>query len=341
MSQISNEPIGSKENPFICNSEQELLSLPPKTYCKYFVCKCTICGQTSQPKQIRNRQVTDRTFLCRKCSINKSCLNMRIKFQQEYGLDNPGQMADHKQKIVKSQEKRNLEDSEGEHIRRINAAKKALDTKRKNGYKLGDILEEKYGVRSTFLLESTKQTIINNYGSTLEMNKLNSEKSKATKLRKYGNANYVNLDKIKKTNFERYGVEFFCIKEECYAKKRYFYDNIYFDSSWELAFYFYLKFNNISFLYHQTKIEYYIGDKKHLYFPDFEVNGTLYEIKGDQFFMSDGTMFNPSNPKKNYVALEKQKLMKTLGVIIISKQEIKKYLDFCKEHHFNVRSFKV
>jgi hypothetical protein len=51
MSQISNEPIGSKENPFICNNEQELLSLPLKTYCKYFVCKCTICGQTSQPKQ--------------------------------------------------------------------------------------------------------------------------------------------------------------------------------------------------------------------------------------------------------------------------------------------------
>lgn len=266
---------------------------------------------------------------------------MRIKFQQEYGLTNPGQMVDHKQKVSKSQEKRNLEDPVGEHRRRVNASKKALDTKRENGYKLGDILEEKYGVRSTFLLESTKQTIMNKYGSIVEMSKLNSEKSKVTKLRKYGDANYVNLDKIKETNLERHGVEFFCIKEECFAKKRYFYDNLYFDSSWELAFYFYLKTNNVSFLYHQIKIEYYIRDKKHLYFPDFEIDGVLYEIKGDQFFRADGTMFDPSNPEKNYIAIEKQRLMKRLGVIIISKQEIKKYLDFCKEHHFDVKSFKI
>ena len=31
------------------------------------------------------------------------------------------------------------------------------------------------------------------------------------------------------------------------------------------------------------------------YFPDFEIEGKFYEIKGDQFFNEDGTMCNPFN----------------------------------------------
>lgn len=65
---------------------------------------------------------------------------------------------------------------------------------------------EKYGVSHSAYLpdfgKKTKQTKLERYG---DENYVNLEKSKQTKLERYGDANYVNVEKNKQTKLERYG----------------------------------------------------------------------------------------------------------------------------------------
>lgn len=58
------------------------------------------------------------------------------------------------------------------------------------------------------------------------------------------------------------------------------YNNIYFDSSWELAYYIYCIEHNIN-IERCKEIRYYIyNEKQYKYYPDFIVNGEIIEIKG-------------------------------------------------------------
>ena len=63
---------------------------------------------------------------------------------------------------------------------------------------------------------------------------------------------------------------------------RYYYDGERFDSSWELAYYIWLKDHNIPFEFHIDPIDYSYKGKRHRYFPDFKVKNELVEIKGPQ-----------------------------------------------------------
>ena len=77
--------------------------------------------------------------------------------------------------------------------------------------------------------------------------------------------------------------------------KKYYYLNKYFDSSWELEYFIYLTDNNIKFEYQPNiSFKYYVDNKEYTYFPDFIVNNEIIELKGDQFFKEDGTMYCPT-----------------------------------------------
>ena len=104
----------------------------------------------------------------------------------------------------------------------------------------------------------------------------------------------VAFEKIKISNKEKYGVENVMQVPEIRAKihKKYFYDNVYFDSSWELIYYIWLKDNNINFKYQKDKIPYYYKNKLKYYEVDFTVNGKYVELKGPQFFDENGKMIN-------------------------------------------------
>lgn len=178
----------------------------------------------------------------------------------------------------------------------------------------------KYGVKnpgaSQIAKDHQKQTMIKNYGSVENGYKHHQEKRKKTLLEKYGvdnnakrtdvkektkntliekhgsvkNAYRAKLENIRKTMIDHYGVTTNLV---FVTFKKYFYDENYFDSSWELAYYIWLKDHNIDFKYHTEQIE-YIGDdgEKHFYYPDFIVNGKIVEIKGDQFFNEDGEPYD-------------------------------------------------
>ena len=62
--------------------------------------------------------------------------------------------------------------------------------------------------------------------------------------------------------------------------KQGYHNGVYFDSSWELAYWLYCVDHNIPIERNEKGFEYYIDDKRHLYYPDFIVNGEYVEIKG-------------------------------------------------------------
>ena len=88
---------------------------------------------------------------------------------------------------------------------------------------------------------------------------------------------------------QKYGVSHYSQSPEFHKKshKKYTnpkYPNMTFGSSWEFLVYDFLTDNNIQFEYQVEPIEYEYDGKTHKYFPDFRVNGKIYEIKGDNFF---------------------------------------------------------
>ena len=178
-------------------------------------------------------------------------------------------------------------------------------------------------------IEHGRKTSIERYGSE---NFKNLEKAKETKQSRYGNPSFTNREKCKKTLKDKYGIENpsqldsakLKYKETCIKRYgvdnptklksirdkmeatlidrtgigrvsiyRYEYNNLKFDSQWELYFYIYLEDHNKKFTYQPTFFTYIHNGKEHKYYPDFEVEGQLIEIKGDQFFKEDGTMCNP------------------------------------------------
>ena len=66
------------------------------------------------------------------------------------------------------------------------------------------------------------------------------------------------------------------------SRKRYKYQEISFDSSWELALYIYAVDHNEEIAREPIRLEYSYGNKVFYYYPDFLYNGQLIEIKGSR-----------------------------------------------------------
>lgn len=124
------------------------------------------------------------------------------------------------------------------------------------------------------------------------------------------------------------------------GRQKYEYNNIMFDSSWELCYFIWLKDNNINFEYHpQVKFTYNYDGKEHYYFVDFCVNGIYQELKSPQFFDKNGTFINPYDKNNSELYKAKYNCMIDNNVQIIKNCDIyinyvcKKYgKNFIKEH---------
>lgn len=128
----------------------------------------------------------------------------------------------------------------------------------------------KYGLvhnNSKEAIEKRKQTIKQRYGINPLCSKEALEKARQTCLLKYGEEYTTRLPAFRAANFSTYK-----------------YNNLYFDSSWELAFYIYHLDQNISIEREPEKLEYYFSNSKHYYFPDFKINGKLFEIKSPYLY---------------------------------------------------------
>ena len=199
-----------------------------------------------------------------------------------------------------------------------------------NNYdKIRETVKLKYGVdyvsQTSWFQNKYKQTSINKYGVP------NPSMAQCVK------------DKRIKTCLNHFGVKYPMQSKEVRDKihSKYLYDNEYFDSSYELIYYVYLKNNNIPFVYKPDPLEYYFNNEQHRYFPDFLIYDIYVEIKGDHLIDQNGNLCDPYNPSRNDLMLAKQKCMEDNKVLLLKYKDLKpieKYIksiygtDFIRKH---------
>lgn len=176
------------------------------------------------------------------------------------------------------------------------------------------------------------------YNNIFQLEKIK-EQSKNTKIKKYDDANFNNIEKIQKTNINRYGYKFAILHPELRNKihKKYTYDNKQFDSMPEIAYYIWLTENNIDFIYQPNiSFEYTYEEKIHKYFPDFLVNNKLQEIKGSHFFEDhdiNKKMINPFDSSLNGLFEAKHQCMIKHNVNILTENDYNQYIDYVNKKY--------
>lgn len=117
-------------------------------------------------------------------------------------------------------------------------------------------------------------------------------------------------------------------------KQKYIYDNNKFDSAPEIAFYIWLKDNDVDFTYMPNEVLYYeFNGKAYFYMPDFKVGNEYVELKGDQFFTENGKMCNPYDHSQDERYEAKHQCMLKNNVKILKTTDYMKYIDYVKSKY--------
>ena len=296
-----------------------------------------ICKECGNPTKFYSILLGYAKFCSQKCSANntdtrKKCENTNKK---TYGVKYTIQNEKCRQKLEETNIKKygvkwNMSNSD---IRQ-KAAKTKLELYGNENYNNIDKIKTTWYNRDDNFKEKVKnkreKTCIKKYGvssylKTDEFKKLKEEWC----LSNYGVNNYSKTqeykDKYKNTCNKKYGVDSYTKTFEYHhkARKKYKYDNIYFDSSWKLAYYIWLKDNNIDFEYHPDIDFKYFDEtnKERTYFPDFKVGECIIEIKSDY-------LLDVNN--KNHERLEKLELIKLNNIVLFTYKDIKPFLNYVK-----------
>lgn len=208
-----------------------------------------------------------------------------------------------KEEVSQSHEKRkqtlaekygSLEDYYSYHNKKASEAyarksKEELDLSEK---KKRQTLMQKYGVYAPSQLEwadeKRKQTIVEKYGSLENFYTLCDKHSKETLYERYGNSNYNNSEKYRKTCLEKYGVPYFCMMPQARLTRNSKTND---------------KFADILTSHH---IEFSREFNIHTFSYDFKVDNILIEINP---FVTHNSTWGPyDNPKDKYYHFNKTKL---------------------------------
>ena len=298
----------------------------------YYKAICENCGNVFETR------LCNKGYVCKRCKcsitqkelyknnpqLGKERLKKRTEYNlKHYGVENSYQRKDVKEKIKETcLKKYGVENpSQSENIQE----------------KMKETCLKKYGVEYSFQSENNKQkskeTFIKKYGVEhimkvpevvekvrlkLKLNKKEAiKKARETCLKKYGVSHPMQNADIQNS-----------------IKKKYFYEGQKFDSSWELAFWIYNIENGFNIKRCTKSFEYYYNGKKHMYFPDFEVDEKLYEIKGLQFFENknqNNKMINPFDRNKDKMFEEKYKCALKNGVTFIT--DCKLYIKYVEDKY--------
>lgn len=243
--------------------------------------------------------------------------NVKDKTKQtclkKYGTENPAQC-----EAIKEKTKQTVS-----HL-----DKNAINEKRKK------TCLERYGVENVFQSEDKKEKIrqsnLEKYGIEYSFQNLKTlEKANQAFYEKYGVKNPSQMEAIRKkrrkTMVERYGIEH-------PVKPKYIFRGIDFDSKPELAFYvFHLFQEHDIHRNHDVFFEYDFEEKTHVYYPDFELDGVLYEIKGSQFLKEDGSWQNPYDHSMDNLYEAKHQCALKNGVHIV--YEYQRFVDFIEKNY--------
>lgn len=211
-----------------------------------------------------------------------------------------------------------------------------------------------YGDKNYSNKEQAQQTMLERYGGTTTLTSNLKQNVQQTNIKRYGGVSpmcsTVIVDKLKETYIQNNGGMGFASKtvlkkyQDNYKKKygvtnssqnplvrrkqatKYKYENINFDSKPEIAYYIWLKDNNIDFEFQpNVKFEYLYENKLYYYIPDFKVENEYIEIKGLQFFKNydiNETMINPFDRTQDAKYEAKHQCMIKNNVKIITDTKI-------------------
>jgi hypothetical protein len=200
---------------------------------------------------------------------------------------------------------------------------------------------ERYGVenpgKSEECQEKSKQTYFKKTGYYSPFqNPVSREKAKQTYFKKTGYdhnmKNPESKEKAKQTCKNNHGVEYFVLSDK-FVQYGYscYYDNIHFDSSYELVFYKWCIDHNITITREPTRIEYYNNNIKHYYYPDFEIS---YLDKTRLVEISSNYTWSTKSD-------EKKQLIKDNNILVLLDKDIQKYFDYCNRIKFDVNKYKI
>lgn len=280
-------------------------------------CNCTRCNKS----KIQLLGTISFPFICKDCKHSITMLKPETQnkykefYNKKYGCDWGFQAKEIKDKIVETNEEKYG----------FSSASKNENIKEK----IKQTNQEKYGsncpLQNYTIKEKSITTCNEKYGTdyyiqTEEMR----QKSKTTMKEKFGveySAQNKELhNKMENTCLENNGVRFPFQNHEIYSNAftKIKYEGKYFDSSWELKYYKYLKENNIEFIFHpDVKLWYEFEGKSHRYHPDFLLikENKLVEVKSDYLYK----LLLIANTKDN----AKYKLMLENNVEILTSKELK------------------
>lgn len=303
--------------------------------------KCEICGRVIDSSlreyNLKVKRNANYKFICKGCQIKKTCL-------EKYGVSNVSQVRDFQLKKEETSEKhfgvKHPAQSKvvKDKMHQTNLERRgcwpmqseAIKQKAKETYL------QKYGVESQNQVESVKkkkmQTCLKHYGVEWpSLSKEVRERQIQACVDKYGTpfvAQNKEVNQKLKDAWKNKSDE----EMSKWIKKhrgKYKYDNVCFDSSWELAVWIYCKDKNIDIKREPCTLSYEYNRETHRYFPDFEIDGKLVEIKGSQFFKKDIEGFVDIYDKLNEEKLRcKMKCAIQNNVEIWMYEDIKPYLDY-------------
>ena len=271
------------------------------------------CPYCKQKNSIHELYSDPNNKIIAKLKREETCLRL-------YGVKHPLQLDEFKQK----QENTCLRNFGVHHISQSPIIKEKIkehtDYKKRNEITKKHALE-KYGVDSVnklaWKIEKTKQSIKKKYGENIESTsqlEWVKDKQRKTRVAKWGRFLSPNASKTR--------------------RKQIYFDNLYFDSTWELCFYIYYNDHNLKIEYHSgDKFEYSINNKVHYYFPDFKIGAFYVEIKGDQFFDVNGNFICPYNRDLDHMFAAKHDCMINNNVRILTGKDMKFYINYVLKNY--------
>lgn len=150
------------------------------------------------------------------------------------------------------------------------------------------------------------------------------EKREKTNLKRYGTKAAISSPYIKNKNLNAKLAKYGTLA----ISNSYKFDDYKFDSSWELAFYCYNLYLDKPIKKCTKFFDYKYNGIPHKYFPDFEIDGRIFEIKGDHFFNEEGLMICPFDRAKDGLFQTKQQCGIKNNVIFITRKEITPALNY-------------
>ena len=321
----------------ICGNRCKFINLNTG-YLKHCSLKC------SGKDEIIKKKISETNFKrygVENYSSTKECRNkVKTTNLEKYGVENYSSLLECRNKVNKTKMDKygdksynNRQKAKETCLERYNVENYSKTDEYKK--KVNQTCLEKYGHKNYIQTDEfkykSKQTCLERYGSEqyIQTNEYK-EKTKETCLEKYGSEYYTQTkecrERIKQTCLKKYGVENYSQTKEWSHKRRkkIKYDNLMFDSNWEVIVYKYCKENNIPCEYQPNiTFEYLYNNEIHQYHPDFLINGKLYEVKGNQFFYNN-KMINPYDRSQDELYEAKHQCIIKNDIIILNGDDIKK-----------------